>query len=103
MSTCRLCPNATLFENTFCPECEAKFRLAERPAPLTTAPFDIFVWSELTLFKRQLLMRGNTKEQVAAAVYKKAEEMQKQYDIIQRANALERARAVDIAKLADQI
>ncbi len=103
MSICRLCPNATLFGSTFCPECETKFRSAKRPDPLTTAPFDIYVWAEFEEIKRQHLRRGESVDQVRAAVHKRAKEMQDRYDIGQRAKAIEQQREAEIARLAEQI
>ncbi len=107
MSICRLCPNETLYGSTFCLECEAKYERIKHkkgpPAPITTAPFDIYVWAEFEELKRECLRRGKTVEQAREAVYKRAKEMQDQYDIGQYARAMKQQREAEIAQLAERI
>ena len=107
MSICRLCPNATLYGSTFCPECEAKFERIKKekgpPAPITTARFDIYNWAEFEEFKREQLSAGKTVEEVRQLVYERAKKFQERHDMIQRANAIEQQRAAAIAKQAEEI
>lgn len=107
MSICRLCPNATLYGSTFCPECEAKFERIKRekgpPTPITTARFDIYNWAEFEEFKREQLGAGKSAEEVKLLVYERAKRFQEQHDAIQRANAIEKQRAADIARQAEEI
>ncbi len=73
------------------------------PVPITTATFSIQDWAEYVRFKRYELSRGKSVEEVRAAVYARAKKRQESYDISQRATAAAAHRAVELARMADEI